>query len=413
MNRVVISGMGVVSPLGNSCAEFFDNLVAGKSGVKKFPPEFVPQLGIRVAARCVFNAEQHFPRNIARKLDPVSQFALVAAEQAVKDANLELTDDEKRRAGVYVGTSVGGMKSLLDSDFLVLVEKVTRVPPLSIPMAMNNAPASHISTRYGLKGACLTYSTACSSSGVAIGEAFRLIQHGYADVMVAGGSEASLEGGLLMAWESLGTLAPEAADPAASCRPFSKDRAGFVLGEGAAMVVLESRDRALRRNARILGEVIGYSTTAEAGHITKPSEAGMAAAMQAALDNAGIAPESIGYINAHGTATAINDVVETSAIKLVFGPKAYGIPVSSTKSMHGHLLGAASALEFIASVLSIQHQILPPTMNLTVPDPECDLDYVPGQARKVPGLAMAMSNSFAFGGTNAVLIVKGNETSGA
>jgi len=406
MNRVVISGLGVVSPLGNSSQEFFDQLIAGKSGVSKFPADFAPRLGIRIAARCAFDAEAYFPRNIARKLDPVSQFALVAAEQAVNDAKLELTEEEKRRSGVYVGTSVGGIKALLDGHALLLVENATRLPPLSIPMAMNNAPVSHISTRFGLKGACLTYSTACSSSAVAIGEAFRLIQHGYADVMVAGGSEASLEYGLLMAWESLGTLATEASDPAASCRPFSKDRSGFVLGEGAAMVVLESRDRARRRGARILGEIIGYSTTAEAGHITKPSEAGMAAAMQAALDNAGIAADSIGYINAHGTATPINDVVETRAIKQVFGPKAYAIPVSSTKSMHGHLLGAASALEFIACVLSIQHQVLPPTINLAVPDPECDLDYVPGQGRKVSGLTTVMSNSFAFGGTNAVLIVR-------
>ena len=408
MNRVVISGMGVVSPLGNTCQNFFESLVAGKSGVGKFPSEFAPHLGIRIAARCSFNAEDHFPSNIARKLDPVSQFALVAAEQAVKEAKLELTEQEKWRAGVYVGTSVGGIKALFDSHILLMVEQATRLPPLSILMAMNNAPVSHISTRFGLKGACLTYSTACSSSAVAIGEAFRLIQQGYADVMVAGGSEASLEYGLLMAWESLGTLAPEASDPGASCRPFSKDRSGFVLGEGAAMVVLESRERALGRGARILGEVIGYSTTAEAGHITKPSEEGMAAAMRAALDNAGIAPGSIGYINAHGTATPVNDVLETRAIKQVFGPQACRIPVSSTKSMHGHLLGAASALEFIACVLGLHHQILPPTMNLAVPDPDCDLDYVPGQARKVSGLNVAMSNSFAFGGTNAVLIVRGN-----
>jgi 3-oxoacyl-[acyl-carrier-protein] synthase II len=406
MNRVVISGVGVVSPLGNSGPEFFDHLIAGKSGVSRFPDDFAPRLGIRIAARCAFNPEEHFPRNIARKLDPVSQFALVAAEQAVQDARLELAEEEKRRSGVYVGTSVGGIKALFDSHIQLLVENATRLPPLSIPMAMNNAPVSHISARFGLKGACLTYSTACSSSAVAIGEAFRLIQHGYADVMLAGGSEASLEYGLLMAWESLGTLAPEASDPAASCRPFSKDRSGFVLGEGAAMVVLESRDRALRRGARILGEVIGYSTTAEAGHITKPSEAGMAAAMQAALDNAGITADSIGYINAHGTATLVNDVTETRAIKQVFGAKAYAIPVSSTKAMHGHLLGAAGALELIASVLSLQHQILPPTINLAVPDPECDLDYVPGQARKVSGLTTVMSNSFAFGGTNAVLIVR-------
>jgi len=408
MNRVVISGMGVVSPLGNSCQEFFDNLIAGKSGVRRYPDDFGPYLSIRIAAQCAFNPDDFMPRTISRKLDQFSQFAIVAAAQAIKNAGLELTEEEKRRSGVYLGTSVGGIKSSVAGCKLLYAEGANRLPPLTVPMAMNNASAAHISMQHGLKGACLTYSTACSSSAVAIGEACRLIQLGCADVMVAGGSEAGLDYALLMAWESLGTLAPEAGDPTASCRPFSKDRNGFVLGEGAAMVVLESRERALRRGARIYGEVIGYSTTADAMHITKPSEAGMAAAMQAALDHAGLAPESIGYINAHGTGTLANDVAETQAIKQVFGRKAHEIPVSSTKSMHGHLLGATSALEFIATVLSVERQIVPPTINLTIPDPECDLDYVPGQARPVPGLNIAMSNSFAFGGTNAVLIVQAN-----
>ncbi len=408
MNQVVISGLGVVSPLGNSCPDFFDNLIAGKSGVRRYPDDFGPRLGIRIAAQCSFNPDDFMPRTASRKLDQFSQFALVAAGQAVKDAGLALTEAEKLRSGVYVGTSVGGIKSSTAGCKLLFAEDASRLPPLTILMAMNSASASHISMLYGLKGPCLTYTTACSSSAVAIGEACRLIQQGYADVMIAGGSEASLDYAILMAWESLGTLAPEASDPAASIRPFSKDRNGFVLGEGAAMVVLESRERALRRGAHIYGEIVGYSTTADASHITKPSEAGMAAAMQAALHNAGLAPGSIGYINAHGTGTQINDVTETRAIKQVFGPQAYQIPVSSTKSMHGHLLGATSALEFIATVLSVERQIVPPTINLTVPDPECDLDYVPGQARPVPGLNYAMSNSFAFGGTNAVLIIRGN-----
>ena len=405
MNRVVISGLGVVSPIGNSSGEFFNNLIAGKSGIGRFPEDFSPRLGMRIAARCAFNALEHFPGTIARKLDRVSQFALVAAMQAAKDAGIELTEDEKRRSGVYFGSGMGGIMTSDKGYFQLLQENAARISPLTIPMTMNNAAASHISIRFGLKGSCITYSTACSSSAIAIGEAFRLIQQGRADVMFAGGSEASFAFGVLMGWESLGTLANEGSDPAASCKPFSKDRSGFVLGEGAAVVILESRDRALRRGARIHGEVIGYSSTADAGHITKPSEEGLAIAMQAALDDARISPASIGYINAHGTATPANDVAETRAIKKVFGEMAYKIPVSSTKSMHGHLLGAAGALECIASVLSLQHQIVPPTINLAIPDPECDLDYVPGQARKVPGLTTAMSNSFGFGGTNAVLVL--------
>jgi len=273
-------------------------------------------------------------------------------------------------------------------------------------MVMNNAAASFISIERGLKGPCLTFSTACSSSSVAIGEAFRLIRHGYADVMLAGGMESPLTCGNLMSWESLGTLAVEAEDPSMSCRPFSRDRTGFVLGEGAAVVVLESLERARNRGARIYGELAGYGSTADAEHITKPSMEGQSRAIEAALVEAGMGPDEIDYINAHGTATKANDVIETQAIKKVFGPRAYAIPISSTKSMHGHLLGAAGAVEFIASILALQRGVVPPTATLTIPDPECDLDYVPGEARTNVNLKAVMSQSFAFGGTNAVLIVR-------
>ena len=273
-------------------------------------------------------------------------------------------------------------------------------------MAMHNAAASHLSIEHGLKGPCLTFSSACSSSAVAIGEAFRLIKHGYADLMLAGGTESLLTFGLFMSWESIGTLALEADDPSTSCRPFSKDRTGFVLGEGAAVVVLESLDRAMERGAAIYGEVLGYGSTADATHITKPSVEGQAMAIQAALEEAALSPGDIDYINAHGTATVQNDFAETEAIKKVFGEAAYKIPISSTKSMHGHLLGAAGAVELVAATLALKHQTIPPTANLVAPDPACDLDYVPIKARTGLSLTTVMSNSFAFGGTNAVLVLK-------
>ena len=304
---------------------------------------------------------------------------------------------------------MGGARALEDSYEKIFLQNARRVNPLTVVMVMNNAAASCLSIEHGMKGPCLTFSTACSSSAVAIGEAFRQIKHGYVDVMLAGGSESLLTFGVMMSWESIGTLALEAEDPSMSCRPFAKDRTGFVLGEGAAVLVLESLDRAQRRGARIYAELIGYGSTADADHITKPSVEGQAYAMEAALEEARIGPDGIDYINAHGTATVANDQVETQAIKKVFGQRAYDIPISSTKSMHGHLLGAAGAVELVASVLALQHQTAPPTSTLTVPDPECDLDYVPVKARTGLTLNTVMSNSFAFGGTNAVLIVRKHE----
>ena len=274
-------------------------------------------------------------------------------------------------------------------------------------MAMSNAPASWIGLEYALAGPNLTYSTACSSSAVAIGEAARRIAAGEADVMVAGGAESCLNLGTLKAWEALRTLALEdPADPSASCKPFAKDRTGLVLGEGAAMLLLEDRDRAIARGATIHAEVAGYGLVTDATHITRPSVEGQAAALRAALGNARMSPADIGYINAHGTGTQANDAVETAAIRQVFGGRAAHVPVSSTKSMHGHLLGAAGAVELVASVVALERGIVPPTRNLKNADPECDLDYVAEGARPVPGLAAALSSSFAFGGTNAVLVVR-------
>jgi 3-oxoacyl-[acyl-carrier-protein] synthase II len=302
---------------------------------------------------------------------------------------------------------MGGAQSTDDGYFTLYAERSERVKPYSVLMAMTNAAASWIGIEYGLTGPNLTFSTACSSSAVAIGEAARRIAAGDADVMIAGGSEAPLNLGTLVAWDALKTLATEDPDDAgASCKPFARNRTGLVLGEGAAFVILEDWEHANRRGARIHAEFAGYGLCTDATHITRPSVAGQAAAMRLALASASLRPDEIGYINAHGTATLANDAVETAAIKQIFGDHAHRIPVSSTKSMHGHLLGAAGALELVAALLALTRQIIPPTINLQVPDPECDLDYVPGTARTGVELTAVMSNSFAFGGTNAVLICR-------
>ncbi len=406
MKQVVITGMGIISPLGNTCTDFFDGLAAGKSGIRRISPEFAPCLSVRIAARADFTPEEHFPKKIVRTMDRATQFVQAAAAQAWRDSGLELADAEKKRAGVYLGTGMGSANTIEESYGQLYRQQAKRLHPFTVVMVMNNAAASVISIERGLKGPCLTFSTACSSSSVAIGEAFRQIKHGYADVMLAGGMESALTFGCLMSWDSIGTLALEAEDPSMSCRPFSKDRTGFVLGEGAAVLVLESMERAKNRGAHIYGEVMGYGSTADAAHITQPSMEGQALAMETALEEAGIGPGAIDYINAHGTATKLNDVVETQAIKKAFGKRAYGIPISSTKSMHGHLLGAAGAVEFVAAIMSMNLGVVPPTATLTVSDPECDLDYVPNKARTGLDLETVMSNSFAFGGTNAVLVAR-------
>jgi 3-oxoacyl-[acyl-carrier-protein] synthase II len=410
-----VTGIGVISPLGNDSDAFFDNLARGRSGIVALPAPTNTAAGRtilgnprkHVGGAVTFEGARHFAAPKLRMLDRVSQFALVAAAQAMRDADLVFDTPGRRRAGVFVGTGMGGAQTTDDGYFTLYAEGSDRVKPYTVLMAMTNAAASWIAIEYGLLGPNLTYSTACSSSAVAIGEAARRIATGDVDLMFAGGSEAPLNYGTLVAWDALKTLAaPDSNDVGTSCKPFAKDRTGLVLGEGAAIVVLEEWQHAQARGARVHAELVGYGLCTDATHITRPSVEGQSAAMQQALATAAIRPDEIGYINAHGTATLANDAVETAAIKDVFGAHAFRIPISSTKSMHGHLLGASGALEFVAAVLALERQTVPPTINLHVPDPECDLDYVPGEARNGVELAAAMSNSFAFGGTNAVLICR-------
>lgn len=407
MRRVAVTGIGVISPLGLGKKEFFENLVAGKSGVRRLDETLAKRLAAPVAACVAFVGEDFFDAPNLRMLDRVSQFALVAARQAVDDAALDPARHDRQVMGVAIGTGMGGALTLDDGYRTLYQDGSDRLRPFTVLSAMVNAPASWIAQEYAMAGPVLTYSTACSSSAVAIGEAWCKIRNGQADLILAGGSEAPLSLGTLKAWEALRTLASEDPnDPAASCKPFALDRSGLVLGEGAAMLVLEAFEHAQGRGARILAELSGYGLCTDSAHLTRPSVAGQANAMRRALLSAGIAGETVDYINAHGTGTQANDPVETAAIKEVFGAHAYAIPVSSTKGAHGHLLGAAGALELAAAILAMQESRLPPTLHLHARDPECDLDYVPLTARAAPGLRTVMSNSFAFGGTNAVLIAQ-------
>lgn len=404
--RVVITGMGIVSPLGNTVEEFGFNLMQGVSGIKRLETDFSDQLEINIAASADFDGIQHFSKKELAVLDRVSQFALYAAQQALDNAGLDADSMDTNKTGCYLGTGMGGAASTEEGYHRLFKEGQSRLKPFTVLMAMNNAAASHIAMHYGLGGPNLTYTTACSSSAIAIGEASRQIAYGHCDYMLAGGSEALLTFGTIKAWEALRTLAKvDEQNPAASCKPFSADRSGLVLGEGCAMFVLESYDSAMARGATIHAEIAGYGTANDASHITQPSVAGQARAMQAALDNAGLAPEQIDYINAHGTGTPLNDAAETAAIKQVFGPHAYQLAISSTKSMHGHLMGAAGAVELVATTLALEAQLLPPTMHLQQPDPECDLHYVANHATPEQ-VRYAMSNSFAFGGTGGVIILK-------
>jgi 3-oxoacyl-[acyl-carrier-protein] synthase II len=402
--RVAVTGLGIISPCGNNIDDFSVNLMAGKSGVRRISSAYSSQLSVKIAAEVDFNPLDYLIKKQLGSLDRVNQFALAAASQAWKDSGLFLGAKEKERAGVYIGCGMGGGNTIEDLYDQLFKHNADRVKPLTVLMVMNNASASHISIEYGLSGPCLTLSTACASSANAIGEAFRQVSDGYVDVMLAGGAESFLTYGSFRSWEAIRVLAVEdPEDPSKSCKPFSKNRTGLVLGEGAAMVVLEEMERAVRRKASIYGEIIGYGSTSDASHITRPSLEGQARAMTEALKDAGLMPEHIDYINAHGTATQY-DLLETQAIKKVFGDYACNVPVSSTKSMHGHTMGAAGAIEFIISLLAIKNQAVPPTINLDQPDPECDLDYVPNIGRKGVKVNTVMSNSFGFGGTNAVLI---------
>jgi len=409
MRRVAVSGIGVVSPLGNSAAEVLANARAGRSGIRRLDIAFAKRLSAPIAGTAQFDEEAHFEAGKARMLDRFSMFALFAANQAVEGSHGALADVDRSRAGVFVGTGMGGTLTM-DSGYRTLYgDDSDRIKPFTILIGMHSAAAAWIGIEHALRGPNLTYSTACSSSAVAIGEAWMRVASGQLDVAIAGGAEAPLSPGSLKAWEALHTVATmDADDPSASCRPFSKNRSGMVLGEGAAMLVIEPWDRATARGASILGEVIGYGHSNDAAHITRPSVEGQAAAMSSALQSARIDPSEVDAINAHGTGTQANDCTETAAVKAVFGDRAHQIPISATKAMHGHLLGAAGALECMLSLLAMRHSVSLPTAHLQQPDPDCDLDYVPNQAREGAAARTMLSNSFAFGGTNAVLVLRGS-----
>lgn len=408
MRRVAITGWGVVSAAGTGSADFFASLLAAKSGISAMDVAFPTGAEKVVAGSISFNPDEHFSRARLLTLDRVSQFALVAAREAMAQAGLnDLNGLPTDRFGVSVGTGSGGAGSLDTAYTALLEQKVARLRPMTVVLAMNNAIAAHLSMEFGLHGPSSTVSNACASSATAIGDAFRQIRHGYADAMLVGGAEALLNRGTIRAWQAMQTLAKPHADGAqASCRPFSKDRSGLVLAEGAAMLVLEDWETAKRRGANILAELAGYAASTDAHHLTQPQAQGQATAMKLALADAGLNADDIGYLNAHGTATDVGDVVETAAIKLAFGDAANTLAISSTKAVHGHAMGAAGAMEFMASLMALTSGQLPPTAFLELPDPRCDLDYVPLLAREQKNMRAVMSNSFAFGGSNAVLIAK-------
>jgi len=406
MRRVAVTGIGVVSPLGNTVAEVYANAYFGRSAIHGLDRPFGDRLVAPLAATASFDGAEHFDPPKLRMLDRVSQFALVAARQSLADSCCDLIRLDRDRVGVFVGTGMGGSQSNDDGYQTLYGEGSDRIKPFTVLLGMHNAPAAWIGIEYALRGPNLTYSTACSSSSVAIGEAWLRVASGCLDLAITGGAEAPLSFGSLKAWEALHTLAAiDLDDPSASCKPFSRDRSGMVLGEGAAMLILEPWDHALARGATIHGELLGYGLSTDASHITRPSVDGQAAALRAALQSAMIEASAVDAINAHGTGTQANDVVETAAIKAVFGERAQQIPISATKAMHGHLLGAAGALEAVLSLLAMQHSVALPTMHLRNPDPGCDLDYVPNVARDNVAVRTMLSNSFAFGGTNAVLVL--------
>jgi 3-oxoacyl-[acyl-carrier-protein] synthase II len=406
MGRVVVTGMSVISPIGTGLADFWDNLTKGKSGIRRITRFPVDEYPCRIAAEVDFEPTLYLDRREARKMDRFSQFGVVSARMAVQDAALEgaLVPE---RSGVVMGTGIGGMETF-EREFRVLAEKGPgRVSPFLIPMMIANMAAGHVSIDLGLKGPINTVVTACASGTNAIGEAYWIVRRGDADVMIAGGTEAPITPVALAGFCALKALSTRNDRLAGASRPFDKTRDGFVMGEGAAVLVLESLSSALERGARIYAEIVGYGMSSDAYHITAPSPCGEGAAraMRAALESAGVSPEEVDYVNAHGTSTPANDLHETQALKSVLGERAPSVAVSSVKSMLGHLLGAAGAIETVATALALKHQVIPPTINYETPDPECDLDYVPNEARRAD-VRCALKNSFGFGGQNACLLLK-------
>ncbi len=404
--RVVITGLGTMTCLGIGTEKTWDGLVQGKSGIGPVTRFDVTAFPTRFAGECRdFKEDEHFPKIEARKLDVFTQYALVAAGEALADSGLDLDKSNRERIGVILGSGIGGINELESMHSTLLERGPGRISPHFIPKLMVNAMSGHVSIKYGLGGTNFATGSACASAGHAIGMALRSIQYDESDVVLTGGSETAITPLGLGGFCALRALSTRNDDPQAASRPFDRDRDGFVMGEGAAITVIEELEHAKRRGARIYGEVLGFGSSADAFHITAPKEDGLgpARAMARALKDAGLSPEQIQYVNAHGTSTAYNDAIETTAIKKTFGAHARSLAISSSKSMIGHLLGASAAVEFNVIAKSVHHNVVHPTKNLVNPDPACDLDYVPGSARDMR-VDFAMSNSLGFGGHNVCLI---------
>jgi len=406
--RVVVTGMGALAPNGNNVSEYWDALTAGQSGIDHITYFDTTDFPVKIAGEVSnFDPEQYFDRKEVRKLDPFSVYALVASNEAIQMSGLDAGGFDPQRAGVMLGCGIGGITTLLAEHVVLQNRGARRISPFFVTKLIANIAGGQIAIKWDLQGPNQTVTSACASATDAIGLALRLIQSGSADIMVAGGTEASICDLPLAGFSTIRALCNAADPPQSASRPFDKDRRGFVMGEGAGILVLETEDHAVSRGATILGELAGYGSTNDAFHVTQPAQGGAGAvkAMQLAMEDAGAEPEEVDYINAHGTSTPYNDKNETAAIKTVFGDHARKLKISSTKSMTGHLLGASGGIEAIASLKAIEKQTIPPTINYTTPDPDCDLDYVPNIAQETQ-VNSVLSNTFGFGGHNAVVFMR-------
>ena len=406
--RVVVTGMGALAPNGNSVSEYWDALTAGQSGIDYITYFDTTEFPVKIAGEVSnFDPEQYFDRKEVRKLDPFSVYALVASNEAIEMSGLDAGGFDPQRAGVMLGCGIGGITTLLAEHMVLQNRGARRISPFFVTKLIANIAGGQIAIKWDLQGPNQTVTSACASATDAIGLALRLIQSGSADIMVAGGTEASICDLPLAGFSTIRALCNAADPPQSASRPFDKDRSGFVMGEGAGILVLETEEHAQSRGAKILGELAGYGSTNDAFHVTQPAQGGAGAvkAMQLAMEDAGAEPGEVDYINAHGTSTPYNDKNETAAIKTVFGDHAHKLKISSTKSMTGHLLGASGGIEAIASLKAIEKQTIPPTINYTTPDPDCDLDYVPNTAEETQ-VNSVLSNTFGFGGHNAVVFMR-------
>ena len=395
--RVVVTGAGVISSIGKDKETLWDNIVNCRSGIGPYSTVDSSAIRFKNGAEVKdYDPAAYFEPKDLDMADRFAQFAIIAAREAVKQSGIDITPALQQRSAVICGTSIGGVVAQEKAYIDLYKENKTRVHPLSIPRTMPNSAASLVSMEFGIHGPVFTISTACASSNHAIGNAFWLVRNGICDMALAGGSETPFTYTFLKSWEAIRVVAPD------TCRPFSKDRLGMILGEGGAMLVLETLESAQARGATILAEIVGFGMSSDASHITKPDQLGAERALRMAMEDGGIAPEEVDYINAHGTGTAVNDSMEIGAVKNVFGEHAFKLAISSTKSLHGHILGGTSAVEAVVTVLAIQHGVLPPTANYNELDPDCDLDVVPNASRP-KDINVALSNSFAFGGLNAVV----------